>query len=188
MRNLLIKLGFIKIDQAEYFNMLKKLTDHMAVRILKEKNLNDAEYKKALCEIKIFFWVFAGPILRENLPDKLLDKTMKFFRNHIIFSSIDELQNSYEYMQNILKTRFQFHENGIQGKGDSIIANNYFTQLKILWFEKPFIDITELRESKVIDFDIFNNLRGQSEIQAMFTHLTPAYSKSLKGLIKITKK
>ena len=188
MRNLLIKLGLIKIDQAEYFEMLERLHNDMSAMILKEKELEDDDYNKSTCEIKIFFWVFAGPILKENLPSELFDRTMKFFRSNIIFSTIDDYEYTDEFMTNFLQSRFEFHESGIQGKGDSSIVNNYFQQLKILWFEKPFSDINELRKNKVIEFDPFSNLRNKLETQQLYMHMAPAYAKSLKKLIKMTKK
>lgn len=179
MRNLIIKLGLLKIDQSEYLNMLAKLHDNVATMILKPKGLNEDEYNKAICEIKIFLWVFAIPILKENLQDELYKKTMKFFRSNIIFSTIDEFQYSDEYMTNMLNSRFEFYKSGIQEPRDS-----YFQQLKTLWFEQPFYDLAELRENYLLDFDIM----GQLETQQLYIQLAPAYTKSLKRIIKITKK
>ena len=106
MKNILIRLGLIKIESSEFFKTLEKLHDDMATMLLKEKGLEGAKYNKAVCEIKIFFWVFAEPLLNKNMREPLYDETMKFFRNNIIFSTIDESLYSDEYITSMLHSRF----------------------------------------------------------------------------------
>jgi hypothetical protein len=186
--NLLIKLGLLKIDQTKYFDMLVKLHKDLPEMMLKNKNLNNEEHNNALCEIKIFLWIIASPIFEENVPFELFDKTMKFYRSNIIFSTIDEHQYSEEYISNLLIARLDFHQNGIQGTGFSSITDNYFQQLKVVLFEQPFIDITELSKKNKYNLDIFNKVMGQAEGQLLYKHIVPGYVESLKKLIKMTKK
>ena len=176
-------LGLIKSDPSGYFAKLKRLHNEMATEILKEKELDEETYHKSVCEIKMFWWVFARPILRGYLPKKLFDRTMKFFQSDVIFSSIDDSQYSYEFMQILLESRIEFHENGIQEIGVSSVRNNYFQQLYVLWFEKPFEDVDDISEFNMLDFNVFDKFNEQVDTQRIYTILAPAYTKSLKKII-----
>ena len=185
--NLLIKFGLLKINETEYFNMFVRLHDELPKVWLKNKKLNNAEYNNAICEIKMFFLVIAAPILEEDLPLELVDKTMKLYRSNIIFSTIDKHQYSEEYMSNLLQTRLDFHKNGIAAIGSSSITNNYFQELKVLFFEQPFIDITELSQNNMHNWDPYSTVYEQTEGLLIFNHMVPSYVKSLKKLTKLIK-
>ena len=186
--NLLIKLGLIKIDATEYFHMLEKLLDELPKKILQNSNLSDDDYNKAICEIKIFLWVYSSPILDKHATLELFDKTMRFYRRNILFSTLDKDQYSEEYLEKLIQERLDFHNNGLEIIGKSSISNNYFQDLKVLVFEQPFIDLEELSQHKVLSFDIFNNFSGQAEGQLLYIHVVPEYIKALKKLILMTKK
>ena len=68
------------------------------------------------------------------------------------------------------------------------MKHNYFQQLKVVLFEQPFIDITELSKKNKYNLDIFNKVMGQAEGQLLYKHIVPGYVESLKKLIKMTKK
>lgn len=187
MRNLLIRLGLIKIDQAEYFEILEKLHNNLSTNILKEKQLEGNDYNMATCEIKIFFWVLAGQILKDNMPSELFDRTMKFFRSNIIFSTIDEFKYTDDVMINFLQSRIEFHQHGID-EGVKSSANNYFQQLNILWFKEPFSDIENLKKNNMLDLDFFGKNKLQIETQSLYINLVPVYTKRLMTLIKATRK
>lgn len=186
MRNLLIRLGLIKIDQAEYFEILEKLHNNLSTNILKEKQLEGNDYNMATCEIKIFFWVLAGQILKDNMPSELFDRTMKFFRSNIIFSTIDEFKYTDDVMINFLQSRVEFHQHGI-GEVVKSSATNYFQHLNILWFEEPFSDIENIKKICLTFTPLKRNVYA-FEIQSLYINLVRVYTKRLRTLIKATRK
>jgi hypothetical protein len=188
MRNLLIKLGLKKINQSEYFAILKQMHEDIAELILQKEEVEPEIIEESKCEIKIFFWVYVGPILQNLLPHYLFDKTMKFYSSEIVFSTINQSDYSFEFLENLLKSRHDLHNDGISNLSNQQLSNKYMDKLSTLWFKTPFTSIEELNESNEFNFNLENKFLVQSKMKLLITYMIPGYKDSLKKLIKKTKK
>lgn len=195
MRQLLIKLGLWKLSHEEYFKYLSRYHDDLANTIIEkfssENNLIKEDRNKSICEIKTFFWLYGQHTLQENLSNDLFDRTMKHFRINIVFSSINEHDYTDSYIQSFFRERSEFYRNGFSSlsEGEKIPSiNSFYKQIETLWFEKPFAAIKEIQEPSIINFDIFNQLKGTAKISSLLSNLMPTYTESLKDFIKMTNK
>ena len=188
MKNLLIKLGLKKIDQVEYFAILNQLHEEIAELILKGEEVDSEIIEESKCEIKIFFWVYLGPILQNLLPHYLFDKTMKFYSGEIVFSTINQDDYSFEFLENLLKSRYDLHNDGISNLSNQQFSSKYMEKLSTLWFETPFISTEQLYESNKLNFSFDNKFLDQHKMKLLISHMIPGFTDSIKKLIKKTKK
>ena len=190
MRNLLLKLKLIKMNQTEFYNKLTNLFDSLARTVIDESDLDDEISKLTECEIKILFWIYAAQILNEKLEHDLFDKIMSFIRNNIIFSSIDESRYTEKFIQTLIDERSEFYNIASQEIEMTSSYENYDYRVGVLWFDKPFQPIAEIAESKVLSFELnpFIEFNAQLRIKLFFSDLLPPTLKYLEGLIKILKK
>ena len=186
LNNLLLKLGLIKISQDDFFVYLKRLNDDTSNMAIDKLELSKSELSKAKTEIKIFLWFLATPFLKQKMSKTFADKTMKFFRNEIVFSSINENDFDEEFIQKLLQNRMEFYDEILYGKPSALQLQDYFKTLNKIWFEKPF----ETIETNQPDGSIFNtsdNFYKANKASAMYFNILEGYDKSIQRLIKYTK-
>lgn len=188
MKNLLIRLGLYKISQEEFLENLWIIHDEIAGMILKNKDLSVEVKNKSICEIKIFFGVIGMPILKKNMSLDFFKRISKFYFSRIVFSTIEEFDYPDDFLDLLIKDRYNFHVNGISSISENRYTNNYFQALNTLWFECPFKPINEILATNNLSFDFIGNLKSKVETNLIYIHIVPAYEKSLRKLIKMTKK
>ena len=164
---------------------LKKHIFKLSNSIVKDSNLDSRERKQSLCEIRIFYWVISTSFLQEKLPIEAFQYVMMYFRNEIIFSSIDEDEYPEIFISNLLETRQPFYSECAEllSKINSVMAERHISQLRELWLEKPFCEISELENKMVIDF-----LDMKSPIINKYWYLNQVVQPYHNVLLELTKK
>lgn len=190
MRKILLKLGLTKMNRAEFNKNLTYLFESISKTVTDERNLGEENSKLTKCEIKILLWVYGAQIFNEKLDSNLCDSIMKFIWYEIIFSSINISEYEDDFIQNLVNERDVFYEEMLKGGECNSRYDNPTYFLSILWFERPFQSIAEIKNSKVLHFglDPFEEYKAQASISAFFTHLLPRYIKAVESLIRNLKK
>jgi hypothetical protein len=164
---------------------LKKHIFKLSDSIVKDSNLGSRERKQSLCEIRIFYWVISTSFLQEKLSIEAFQYVMMYFRNEIVFSSVDEDEYSEIFIINLLETRETFYSECAEllSNINSVTAERQISQLRELWLKKPFCEISELQNKMVIDF-----LDMKSPIINKYWYLNQVVQPYHNLLLELTKK
>jgi hypothetical protein len=186
MRKILLKLGLIKMNRAEFNKNLTYLFEFISKTVTDERNLGEEKSKLTKCEIKILLWVYAAQIFNNKLDSNLCDSIMKFIWHEIIFSSINISEYEDDFIQNLVNERDVFYKEMLTRDEYNLRYDNSTYYLSILWFEEPFQSIAEIKNSKVIHFGLnpYEKFNAQASISAFFTQLLPGYIKEVESLIR----
>lgn len=172
MKNLLVKLGFLKLTYQEYLYKLEIFVEQFSESILTGSRVECKEKEKSKSEVRIFLWLYIIPILREKLNDELFHKTMTYFAESIIFKGIKDLSD--EEKSSLIVQRGEIHNIGLERLADGD-PSYYLKQLDLMFHLRPFYHFQGDNSAFPISFDPIRNTLVLHYFHSMFKNLMPIY-------------
>lgn len=175
-RNLLIKFGFLKINENDVYNALDGLFTSFRQVVFKDKDLEI----KTLggCELELFLWIISFPIIEKKLATILSDKLKEWFKQRMeewywyYFDGRAGNTPCDLYNQRVKDYDIFFESEASQDCLYAKIAENFFI--------KPLV-ISE--NEKKISLDFTYDMENRIEVALIFKHLLPNYIISLDKII-----